>query len=174
MSLIACIDADYRDAEAITACVAIRAWGDETSALERVVRSPHTPQPYVPGSFYLRELPGTLAVLEAVNVAAAARDEVVSVVVIDGYVWLGQDRPGLGARLFEEIGVPVIGVAKTRFHDNALAVPLVRGASARPVYVTSAGVDVATAAAQIASMHGAHRLPTIVKRVDRLARDTRG
>lgn len=164
MTLIACIDADYRDAEAVTACVAIRAWRDDTSALERVVCSPHMPQPYVPGSFYLRELPGTLAVLEALGERPTA-------VVIDGYVWLGRDRPGLGARLFDEIGVPVIGVAKTRFHDNDRAVPLLRGDSTRALYITSSG-DAAAAAALVASMHGEFRLPTILKRVDRLARES--
>lgn len=165
MTLIACIDADYRDAEAITACVAIRDFKDETPALERVVRSPFTPQPYVPGSFYLRELPGVLAVLAATGAA-------VSTVIIDGYVWLGTDRPGLGARLFDELMVPVIGVAKSSFHDNDRAVAVVRGSSTRPLYVTSAGMDVEIAAKHVAEMHGEFRLPTILKRVDRLARDS--
>jgi deoxyribonuclease V len=162
--LIACIDADYRDAEAITACVAIRDWTDATPALERVVRSPHAPQPYVPGSFYLRELPGILAVLAATGAVAT--------VVIDGYVWLGADRPGLGARLFAETQIPVIGVAKTPFRDNDRAVAITRGGSARPLYVTSEGLDVNAAASHIVAMHGAHRLPTILKRVDRLARES--
>ena len=162
--MIACIDADYRDAEAITACVAIRDFADETPVFERVVRSPHPPQPYEPGSFYLRELPGVLAVL------AATGD--VSTVIIDGYVWLGADRPGLGARLFAEVNVPVIGVAKTRFKDNDRAIEVTRGGSSRPLYVTSAGIDVDDAARRVRSMHGEHRLPTILKRVDRLARDS--
>lgn len=165
--LIACIDADYRDGEAVTACVAIRDFADELVAVERVVRSPHTPQPYVPGSFYLRELPGILAVLSAVEAVST-----VTTVVIDGYVWLGGERPGLGARLFAEVKVPVIGVAKTPFHDNDRALAVTRGGSARPLYVTSAGIDVAVAASHVSRMHGAHRLPTILKRADRLARDS--
>jgi deoxyribonuclease V len=164
MTLIACIDADYRDAEAITACVAIRAWTDATSARERIVRSPLAPEPYVPGSFYLRELPGILAVLAATGA--------VTTVVIDGYVWLGADRPGLGARLFAETRIPVIGVAKTPFRDNDRAVAVTRGGSARPLYVTSEGVDVSQAASHVVAMHGAHRLPTILTRVDRLARES--
>lgn len=163
-SLIACIDADYRDSEAITACVAIRAWTDELPALERVVRSPRAPEPYVPGEFYRRELPGVLAVL-------ASLGEAVGVVVIDGYVWLGAERPGLGARLFAEVKVPVVGVAKTPFRDNDRAAPVTRGGSTRPLFVTSEGLDLREAAAHVVAMHGAHRIPTILKRADRLARD---
>lgn len=166
-SLIACIDADYRDHEAFTACVAIRDFSDEHPALERVVRSVVAPEPYVPGSFYTRELPGVLAVLTELRAASAD----VRLVVIDGYVWLGRDRPGLGARLFAEVSLPVIGVAKTPFRDNDRAVPVVRGGSTRPLFVTSEGIDVNEAAKRIAAMHGPHRLPTILKRVDRLARD---
>jgi deoxyribonuclease V len=165
--LIACVDADYRDAEAVTACVAMGDFADEIPLLERVVRAPFAPEPYVPGSFYLRELPGLLAVLEEVKAAASLR-----AIVIDGYVWLGTNRPGLGARLWDALRIPVIGVAKTSFHDNDRAVPVVRGTSSRPLFVTSEGMDVAEAASHVAAMHGEHRVPTVLKRVDRLARDS--
>lgn len=165
MKLIASIDADYRSQEAITAVVGIREWADETPALERVFRSPHAPEPYVPGAFYLREMPGILAALAAISD--------VGVAVIDGYVWLAADRPGLGARLHEALGgaIPIVGVAKTRFKDNDRAIELRRGDSQRPLYITSAGIDVNEAAAHVARMHGPYRVPTILKRVDRLARD---
>ncbi|MBX3232337.1 MAG: endonuclease V [Labilithrix sp.] len=169
MKLIACVDADYRDHEAVTAIVGVRDWTDATPAIERVVRSPHAPAPYAPGEFYRRELPGILAALAAL--AAASSDA--SVVVIDGYVWLGGARPGLGARLHDALGgaVPIVGVAKTPFRDNDRAAAVVRGGSARPLFVTAAGMDLQTATAHVTRMHGPHRLPTILKRADRLARD---
>ena len=68
--------------------------------------------------------------------------------------------------------VSVIGVAKTSFHDNDAAIEVARGASARPLYVTAEGIDVTRAADDVRRMHGAHRIPTILKRVDRLARDS--
>ena len=63
----------------------------------------------------------------------------------------------------------MIGVAKTAF-AGAPAVPVVRGDSARPLYVTAAGLDPQLAARHLAAMHGPHRLPTLLKRVDTLAR----
>jgi deoxyribonuclease V len=50
-------------------------------------------------------------------------------------------------------------------------VPIVRGISRQPLFVTTIGTDVAAAAAAVLGMHGAHRIPTLLKRVDRLARD---
>jgi deoxyribonuclease V len=65
---------------------------------------------------------------------------------------------------------PVVGVAKSRF-DGARAVEVYRGGSIRPLYVSAAGLDPEEAAEKIRSMHGRHRVPTLLKRVDRLARD---
>lgn len=63
---------------------------------------------YQPGEFWRRELPPLRAVLEGVAGLA--------LIVIDGYVDLAPgSRPGLGARVHAEFGVPVIGVAKTFF-----------------------------------------------------------
>jgi deoxyribonuclease V len=96
----------------------------------------------------------------------------VDVVVIDGYVWLGPNRPGLGARLARQTPIPIVGVAKTSFKDNTEAIALTRGGSSRPLYVTATGMDVNAAVAAVARMHGTYRLPTILKRADRLARDS--
>ncbi|MBN1843541.1 MAG: endonuclease V, partial [Deltaproteobacteria bacterium] len=46
-----------------------------------------------------------------------------------------------------------------------------RGGSIHPLYVTSAGVDLQKASEKIRTMHGAHRIPTLLKRVDLLARE---
>jgi deoxyribonuclease V len=80
------------------------------------------------------------------------------------------DRPGLGQHLYEYFDgtIPVIGVAKSRF-KGASGIEVYRGKSARPLYVTAAGMDPNLAAEKIRMMRGAHRLPTLLKRVDLLA-----
>jgi deoxyribonuclease V len=94
------------------------------------------------------------------------------VIVIDGYVWLGHQRPGLGAHLYEALGgsVAVIGVAKTSFVKAEPVVPVLRGRSRSPLHVTAVGMDVAEAASHIRTMHGPHRVSTLLKRVDQLSR----
>lgn len=64
---------------------------------------------------------------------------------------------------------PVIGVAKTRF-AGADAIEVVRGDSARPLYVTAVGIDAAHAARCVTGMAGEFRIPALLQRVDALAR----
>ena len=109
--MLACLDVDYRAAESVAACLLFHDWPDPIEAQALIERLPPA-APYQPGQFYLRELPCLLAVLRRAP-------SPVDVVVIDGYVWLGeQGQPGLGARLHQELGLPVIGVAKTAFHGS--------------------------------------------------------
>jgi deoxyribonuclease V len=122
-----------------------------------------TVAPYRSGEFYLRELPPLHAVLNGVSG--------LGLLVIDGYVDLDPGgRPGLGAYAHAEFGVPVIGVAKSRFLTATHAVPVERGSSARPVFITAAGMPVADAADLVGRMAGRYRLPDAVRRADRLAR----
>ena len=88
-------------------------------------------------------------------------------VVIDGYVWLAKDQPGLGAHLYERFGgrYPVAGVANGAFRNNDCAIAVTRGGSTRPLYVTAAGIDAGVVAEGVARMAGPHRMPTILKRV---------
>ncbi len=119
--------------------------------------------PYQPGEFYRRELPPLRAVIPA--------DRPLALIVIDGYVDLDPDgRPGLGAHVHAEFGVPVIGVAKTAFRTATHAARVLRGQSARPLHVTAAGITVADAARMVAEMAGQFRLPDALKLADRLAR----
>jgi deoxyribonuclease V len=118
---------------------------------------------YLPGQFYRRELPCILALLELFH-------EPPHEMVIDGYVMLG-DRPGLGQHLFESFlgTIPVIGVAKSEFAGSS-GVEILRGRSRRPLYVTSAGMDMQEASERIRAMHGLHRVPDLLRYVDHLAR----
>lgn len=119
--------------------------------------------PYQPGQFYLRELPPLRAVLDGLSG--------LSLLVVDGYADLDPDgRPGLGARARDEFGVPVIGVAKTPFRTATHAIAVLRGTSARPLYVTAAGMPRADAASLVRQMAGRHRLPDALRRADTLAR----
>jgi deoxyribonuclease V len=119
--------------------------------------------PYSPGEFFRRELPALRAVLA---IAGALR-----LVVVDGYVDLDPDgRPGLGAHLHAELGVPVIGVAKSFFRSATHAVPVLRGRSARPLYVTAAGLPLPEAVGLVRRMAGPFRLPAALRRVDALSR----
>jgi deoxyribonuclease V len=164
-TVIACVDVYYRDPEALAACVLFKDWSDAESCEAFTERIPSI-QPYHPGQFYKRELPCLLAVLGKVP-------GTLDVVVVDGYVWLGDETtPGLGAHLYEALGrkIAVIGVAKSHFHRATAAQPVLRGESERPLFVSAVGLDRNQACGYIQSMHGAYRIPTLLKQVDWLCR----
>gem|GEM_PF-885954 len=163
--MIACTDVHYTNTHAIAACILFRDWSDahpDLAITERVA----DPAPYEPGRFYRRELPALLSVISKLTV----RPEVI---IIDGYVWLGDwDHPGLGAHLHKALGgsAAVIGVAKKLFRRGPAVQSVRRGTSVKPLYVSAAGMDLYEAAARIVELHGEFRVPTLLKRVDRLCR----
>jgi deoxyribonuclease V len=163
--LIAILDVAYTDDAAGVGCVLAETWAAPSPSAELAKHVPGAPQPYEPGNFYKRELPLLLAAIQDLEVEPV-------VFVIDGYVWLGPDKPGLGARLFEHLGscAAVIGVAKSAFSHDMWSAVVHRGQSRRPLLVTSAGIGTAEAAALVSGMHGEHRIPTLLQRADRLAR----
>lgn len=163
--MIAALDVCYGSTGAVAACILFHAFTDETPA-EVLLSTIERVEEYEPGAFYRRELPCLLAVLSLVKAPLEA-------VVIDGYVWLSRDRrPGLGARLHDALGgaIPVIGVAKTGFAGSDFAVPVLRGASSKPLFVTAVGADPGLVAEWIRGMHGEYRVPTLLKRVDQVCR----
>jgi deoxyribonuclease V len=132
---------------------------------ERTAVIPQVP-PYRPGEFYLRELPPLHAVLDGLAG--------LSLLVVDGYVDLDPGgRAGLGAHAHAEFGIPVIGVAKSRFRTATHAVPVRRAASASALFVTAAGMSRADAADLVRHMAGRYRLPDALRRADALARTGR-
>ena len=174
--MIVCVDVDYREREVACAAVGFAHWTDADAVAETVVTSDAPPAPYEPGAFYRRELPHILGALALLVPPFEA-------IIVDGYVWLGPHddpaaepgahRPGLGAHLYLALGgaMPVIGVAKTAF-EGATALEVLRGGSAKPLFITAVGIDATTAAEHIRTMHGEHRIPTLLKRADQLARGT--
>ena len=160
-------DVHYSDEGATAAAVAFTDWGSAAPSKSWVLRFSGQPAPYEPGKFYKRELPFLLSVVER------ARSEFdLDAVVVDGHVWLALGQPGLGKYLFESLGrtVPVVGIAKSAYYGGAAA-PICRGQSRRPLFVSSVGIEEAEAVRLVAGMHGDGRLPTIVRVVDRLARN---
>lgn len=157
------VDVQYTgDESARVAGVLFSGWADNAPVSEYTVEVTGV-APYVPGEFYKREMPCILALY-------AALPPPIDLIILDAYVDLGPDHPGLGRRLYDHFGgaIPVIGVAKTRY---AGATPVVVGRhGTSPLYVTAAGVDPTEAARQVFGMHGDYRIPTLLKRADSLAR----
>lgn len=163
--LLAAVDVNYGLTGADAACVVFESWNSSIEVARHVASVPDV-APYEPGAFYKRELPCLLAVLARVSTP-------LTVIVIDGYVWLSSDaRMGLGAHLYQALGgkTIVVGVAKTAFAGSGGQEEVFRGESKRPLYVTAEGTTARVAAGWIRGMHGPHRVPTLLKRVDTLCR----
>lgn len=158
------MDVHYRPAGTVAAAVTAADPSFTVLLAEMAVPGPPAAA-YRTGEFYLRELPALRAVIGALGGPG------LDLLVIDGYVDLDpRGRPGLGARAHAEFGVPVIGVAKSAFVTATHAVPVLRGTSARPLYVTAAGMPAERAAALVRTMAGPFRLPDALRRANALAR----
>lgn len=161
--LLACVDVDYRAGMAVAAGLWFRGWTAGQHEAQAVAGFSGVAG-YEPGEFYRRELPCLLGVLQDGPRA--------DIVIVDGYVSLGQGHPGLGAHLHEALDrkVPVVGVAKTAYRSATEAIEVRRGQSTAPLFVTAVGIDAALAAKAVAQMHGPYRVPALLRAVDQLAR----
>src|SRR5262249_50979417 len=104
--VLCCVDVGYRPEAVIAAGVGFAQWSDARPAFEQVVPSARPAAPYEPGQFYRRELPYLVALVQELPALP-------DILVVDGYVWLGEGAPGLGAHLFEALDrrVAVVGIA---------------------------------------------------------------
>jgi deoxyribonuclease V len=166
--MILAIDVHYKENTAKAVGALIQHWNDPV-ALNHVIKYIDAVEEYVPGAFYKRELPCILEIVQHVDLQS------ISFIVVDGFVVLDDTgKPGLGAYVYESIQsqVPVIGVAKSNFHQNQQhVIPVLRGESANPLYVTAVGTDLQQAANNIKIMHGDFRLPTVLKELDRITKE---
>jgi deoxyribonuclease V len=165
----ACLDVDYRENFAVAACILFDDWlsADTRGTFTEKITPVH---PYVPGQFFKRELPCLLKVLGNVQVT-------LETIIVDGFIWLGNElKPGLGAHLYEALSrrIAVIGVAKNRYVGASPVRTVFRGSSGKPLFVSAVGIGLEEAAAYVKKMHGSHRLPTLLKEVDRLCRSISG
>ncbi|BCE02645.1 endonuclease V [Marinicellulosiphila megalodicopiae] len=165
--MILAVDVDYKNSKAVIAGVTFNEWTDEiesdvfTSVINDI-------EEYEPGNFYRRELPCILQLLKEHKLNP-------DVIVVDGFVWLdGSTKAGLGAHLFDALDkkIPIIGVAKRRFDGITSKFELLRGDSVKPLYVTCVGVELDYSITSIANMAGKNRHPVLLKKADRLCRDT--
>ena len=161
----AALDVSYRGDLAIASCVVFKEWQD-SEPLDSIRAVTWNPPAYQPGRFYRRELPCLLEVLEKADMALDA-------LVIDGYVHLKAEVGlGLGAYLRNSLdnSPVVVGVAKNPLKIADRFVPVYRGKSEKPLFVSAAGCDLEEAANSIARMHGRFRIPTLLTIADRFAR----
>jgi len=158
--MIVTLDVSYDPPFAYSAAVVFNDWSSSEPVAIQKART-KIESSYIPGEFYLRELPAVKAVLQKV-----AGD--VSVIIIDGYVRFAEDRPALGWYLFHDLGsqVPVVGVAKSQFRSARSGVAVKRGDSQKPLYVTSIVLPEEEAALKIKIMHGKYRIPTMIRLAD--------
>jgi len=161
----AAVDVGYCGNEALAAAVLFSSWGQAQA--DKILTAKITVvAPYQPGQLYLRELPCILAVLK--KVPGRPR-----LILVDGYVWLDESaRPGLGGHLYHALKreCSVVGIAKSPFFRGTNVAEVLRGDSHQPLFVTSVGLDLAEAAEGVRTMHGAHRIPSLLREADRLSR----
>ena len=161
--LCVAVDVHYRSLGGARAAAAVAAEATFARVLAEHTAVVSEVGAYRPGEFYRRELPPLRAVLDGLAG--------LGLLVIDGYADLDPGgRPGLGAHVHREFAVPVIGVAKSAFRTATHAAPVLRGASARPLFVTAAGMPRADAAELVRLMAGRFRVPDALRRADELAR----
>ena len=162
--MILAADVSYSQTRASAAGILLTRWEDAEPY--RVLHAELDPvAPYIPGQFYRRELPCILALTNQLECFP-------EIIIVDGYVYLGSERrPGLGQHLYDALDgrSAVVGVAKTRFKDTPTA-EVLRGQSLNPMYVTAVGLDEMEARDCVARMYGPHRIPAMLKLVDRLSK----
>lgn len=165
--MILAVDVDYRNSEALIVGVGSEQWSDEKESA--IFKSKVGDiKDYESGNFYRRELPCILKLIQEHNLTP-------DIIIIDGFVWLGgKTKPGLGSHLYNSLGckVPIIGVAKKSFIGISSKFELFRGKSKKPLYITSSGIDLEEAMSNIKTMSGENRIPILLKKVDRLSRES--
>jgi len=161
--MIIAIDVHYRAGIAKTVSIEFDSWVATEPSQTHILEIPETAE-YVSGQFYKRELPCILAVLKLSDLSK------VDLIIVDGYVFLDDEgKRGLGAYLFDALDgeIPIIGVAKRSFHTiDKWVIPIKRGESKNPLFITCQGADLLEMAENIKNMDGDFRMPTLLKILD--------
>lgn len=166
--MILAFDTYYFDGKAKTVCLEFTEWNQSenfkvhTEIIDNV-------EEYIPGEFYKRELPCILSLLNKIDLTN------LEVIIVDGFVYLDDEKKyGLGGHLYEKLNkkTPIIGVAKTNFASiEKDKKSLIRGESAKPLYVTAIGIELEDAFKKVESMAGEFRMPTLLREMDRLTKE---
>ena len=165
--MILALDTYYRENMAKTVGIAFH-WNDLEP--RQVYTAIHEPvKPYISGQFYQRELPCLKQLLDKIDLSS------IEAIIVDGYVFVDNEKKyGLGGHLWETLGqtIPVIGVAKNALKDTEkVSVPLLRGKSTNPLYVSTMGLPLDKTATKVEKMQGPYRIPTLLKKLDQLTRE---
>lgn len=162
-----CLDVQYYDTYAVTAYVLFKEATDTQPAKTGHIVT-HEVHPYEPGAFYKRELPCLLNALQAIT-------DPLELIIIDANVWLSDEKMGLGGILYESLqkSTPVIGVSKTKYAgETEKVIPVYRGDSQNPLYVSAMGINTEKAVQLIKDMAGPYRIPTLIKLADTICRSS--
>jgi deoxyribonuclease V len=165
MDLYAAVDVYYRNESATTALVEFSDFSSDRIS-RSVIQKTEIEAPYIPGKFYLRELPCILNILKQAGCQY-------QMIVIDGFVFLKKPACyGLGWYLAKALAYEaiIIGVAKSYFRMAERFVDVKRGRSSRPLYVSAYNMEPETAGSLIKEMYGENRIPYILKLTDKLSR----
>lgn len=162
--MIACFDVHYYQDYARASCIVFDK--KEEKVIAEYMAEIKGVKDYLPGQFYQRELPCILRVLKKVK-------ENIDLIIIDGFIWVKGREKGLGAHFYQTINckTPIIGVAKSYLNGSTAFVSICRGQSSKPLYVSAIGIDLNYAARLIKNLKGDFRIPDILKKVDKLARN---
>ena len=161
--MILAFDTYYYKDKAKTVCVEFSDWINDTpdNVCSEITEGISE---YEPGSFYKRELPCILSLLNKKDLSN------VDLIIVDGFVILDDSgKFGLGGHLYDALNkkIPVIGVAKSKFHSNHNNVKeLLRGESKKPLYISAIGIELESAFNHINNMHGKYRMPTLLQILD--------
>ena len=157
------VDAYYVGSKAKVVGVLFENFSDE-KPIKTISKAVGDVAPYESGSFYKRELPCIVSLLQDLDV----RD--ISLIMIDGFVCLDDEgRYGLGGHLYEHLErkVQIVGVAKSPFKGSCKLVrEICRGGSKRPLFVSAIGMDIDEAARLVNGMSGEFRMPGLIKILD--------
>lgn len=165
--MIILIDVDYREKAAKGHAAGLLSETPFESQADRIITAVvEDVDAYQPGQFYRRELKCIDEVLKKTDIGE------IEIIFIDGYADFGTDKLPLGAYVYKEYQIPVIGIAKNPFKGCVLKdTEVLRGNSSKPLYVTCQGVEIARAKDIVRNMAGDYRLPDLVKITDHAARD---
>jgi len=161
------IDVHFDGTGALAAAVSFDAWDASEASRTCTSRIPNIEKARR-GELDLRALP---CIIQLLREHALEPD----LVMIDGFVDLdAKETPGLGRHLYHALGgrAAIIGVSKSANPDLPAQFEVFREEEARPLLVTSVGIDIGAAKAGVRAMHGRKRVPTLLKLVARIARGT--
>lgn len=166
--MIFALDTYYFDNKAKTVALGFSDWSNSIEK-ENYSEILENIEEYKSGEFYKRELPCILSLISKIDLKK------IEFIIVDGYVFVDDNsKLGLGGFLYEELNkkIPIIGVAKTDFISlTKNKISLLRGKSKNPLFISSIGVELNEAVKRIKQMNGENRIPTLLKRLDKLTKE---